>query len=107
MNENRIKAKLEPYNEEVLKSVTLQGCRARACTRAIESEMQLSDYVMTYGHSLAVAQKHYWRYSEKHKERRRKAMSVTDFSSAMKKDVMKGKGKSGTLNRHTKMKIKS
>lgn len=39
--------------------VTLQRLLATACTRAILDGMPLPDYDDQFGHSLAVAQKHY------------------------------------------------
>ncbi len=60
-------------------SASLQRLRQTACTRAIEGGMELSDYVLQFGHSLAVAEKHYLKYGKK--DRRMKALEALNFSN--------------------------
>lgn len=63
-------------------TVTLQALRQTACTRLIEGGMQLKDYVLFTGHSLAVAERHYLKYGEKSREARRSvANSALDFTA--------------------------
>lgn len=62
--------------------VSLQALRATACTRAILSGMKIADYVMQFGHSLTVAQKHYLKFGKAELEARREQIEVGMFKDS-------------------------
>ncbi len=63
-------------------SISLQTLRQTACTRAVESGMDLKDYVQQFGHSLATSEKHYLLWSRKGE--RVTAMEALNFQNLSK-----------------------